>query len=120
MKKTVKKLRIDGDRLNDIFLISDENYYGYYHILKMDVEYDYEEGANKGTCKVCFYFSAPRKLGDKDNDAALVFSCVKITHDNKVNEISKKIISKKISSFLANMIDNKFKEIVSERVVVEE
>ena len=59
MKDAVQRLKVDGDRLNDVFLISDEGCYSYYFIHKMDVTYAYTFGANAGTCQVTFSFSSP-------------------------------------------------------------
>ena len=42
MKDTVNRVKIDGKRLNNIFLIDDDTYYNYYYILKMEINYSYE------------------------------------------------------------------------------
>lgn len=115
MKNSVKRMKIDGERLNDVFLISDEKYYKYYHIQKMDVEYSYTHGVNSGKCKICFLFSNTTRAEDDYKKSELTFSCVRLTHNNKVNPESKKSISKLINETLKKLIDEKFQEIFSER-----
>ncbi|MGU2290131.1 GapS4b family protein [Pseudomonas aeruginosa] len=115
MKNSVKRMKIDGERLNDVFLISDEKYYKHYHIQKMDVEYSYLQGVNSGKCKICFLFSNTTRAEDDYKKSELTFSCVRLSHDNKVNPDSKRLISKLINESLKRLIDQKFQEIVSER-----
>ncbi|HID9484548.1 TPA: GapS4b family protein [Pseudomonas aeruginosa] len=115
MKNSVKRMKIDGERLNDVFLISDEKYYKHYHIQKMDVEYSYLQGVNSGKCKICFLFSNTTRAEDDYKKSELTFSCVRLSHDNKVNPDSKRLISKLINESLKKLIDQKFQEIVSER-----
>ncbi len=115
MKNSVKRMKIDGERLNDVFLISDEKYYKHYHIQKMDVEYSYSQGANSGKCKICFLFSNTTRAEDDYKKSELTFSCVRLNHENKVNSDSKKLISKAINEGLKKLIDQKFQEIVAER-----
>lgn len=115
MKNSVKRMKIDGERLNDVFLISDEKYYKHYHIQKMDVEYSYSLGVNSGKCKICFLFSSTTRAEDDYKKSELTFSCVRLSHDNKINSDSKKLISKLINENLKKIIDNKYQEILSER-----
>ena len=58
MNNTVTLMKIDGNRLHDIFLMSDEIYYKYYYIHNMLVTYKYSGASNSGTLKICFFFSS--------------------------------------------------------------
>lgn len=115
MKNTVKRIKIDGDRLNDVFLISDERYYKHYHIQKMDVEYYYTQGPNSGKCKICFLFSSTARSEDEYKNSELTFSCVRLSHENKINHDSKKSILQFINDALKDLIDEKYQQIISER-----
>lgn len=115
MKNSVKRMKIDGERLNDVFLISEEKYYKHYHIQKMDVEYPYTQGVNSGKCKICFLFSSSTRAEDDYKKSELTFSCIRLSHGSKVNQDSKKLISKLINENLKNLIDEKYQEILSER-----
>lgn len=115
MKDTVKRLKIDGDKLNDIFLISDEKYYDYYHVQKMDVTFGYNSAANSGEFKASLFFSTPSR-GDSDkNDAELTFEILKISHDHKVNSDAKKALNSEINKQVRILIETEFEKIVAER-----
>ncbi|EBU9960626.1 hypothetical protein DM720_15060 [Salmonella enterica subsp. enterica serovar Onireke] len=115
MKQTVKRIKIDGERLNDIFLISDEKYYVYFHIQKMEIEYQFSFGQNAGKCKVSFLFSSTSRKNESSEDSEFTFYCTKISSDNNVNLESRKVISKKIEYTLKELVELKYAEIISER-----
>ena len=113
MKQTVRRLTIDGNRLNDIFLIADEKYYKHYHILRMNVTYPFSEGANVGSCRVGFSFGAPTRGGI--SGAELTFECVKWMYDVQPNSDAKKSIAAAVHSALRALVEQKFKQALAER-----
>ncbi|MBS9429351.1 GapS4b family protein [Photorhabdus akhurstii] len=115
MDKTVKRVKIDGERLNDIFLISDEKYYIYFHIQKMDIEFEFSFGQNSGKCKVSFSFSTLSKRNGKIENSEFIFSCSRVKVDNTTNADAKRTIENKINMCLKKLIEEKFDEILSER-----
>jgi len=115
MKQTVKRIKIDGDRLNDIFLISDDKYYIYFHIQKMEIEYLFSFGQNTGRCKVSFLFSTTSRKNDNPDDSEFTFYSSRMTTDNIVNTDAKKSISKRIESTLKELVELKYDEILLER-----
>ncbi|HDL7359425.1 TPA: hypothetical protein PXN21_002772 [Yersinia enterocolitica] len=115
MGQSVKRIKIDGERLNDIFLISDEKYYKHYHIQKMDIEFPFSFGQNSGICKVSFFFSSQNKRSDKNENSEFTFSCNKVTMKNIANSESKKDINKKIDISVKELIEIKYNEILAER-----
>lgn len=115
MNKTVKRIKIDGDRLNDIFLISDEKYYKHIHILKMEIEYPFSFGQNSGRCKVVFSFSTPSKKSDIPEESEFIFYCSRVTMDNNINPDARKTVSQRIDFSLKDLIELKYNEILSER-----
>lgn len=108
LNQPIKRIRIDGDRLNDIFLISEEQYYRFYHILRMDMTYGFTNGANTGKCRVCFSFSSPSRSNKGREESELVFEVVKIDYHNRVNLDSKKEISLFINKVIRQIIDEKY------------
>lgn len=112
MKQTVKRIKIDGERLNDIFLISDKKYYEYYHILRMDITYPYTVGTNTGVCRVSFAFSTPSRYKTDIDTAELSFEFTHITHNNKVNRESKKEILTKLTKSISGLIEKEYEAIV--------
>ncbi|QXF36072.1 hypothetical protein CE143_24960 [Photorhabdus luminescens] len=115
MKHTVKRLKIDGEKLNDIFLISDEKYYSYYHVQRMDVTFGYFSAANSGEFKASFFFSTPSRGDSAKDDAELTFEILKITHDHKVNSDAKKELNTEIGKQVRTLIETEFEKIVAER-----
>lgn len=115
MNQTVKRVKIDGEKLNDIFLISDEKYYPYYHVQRMDVTFPYLLSANSGEFRVGFYFSTPSRGDTARDDAELTFEVHRVTHDHVVNSDSKKDISTQITRHIRGLIESNFERIVSER-----
>ncbi|MGY8605110.1 GapS4b family protein [Gluconobacter cerinus] len=115
MKDAVKKMKIDGEKMNDVFLISDEQYYKYYHIQKIDLQFKYQKAANSGKFKVSFFFNATGRSDHSYLNAELTFLLSNITYENKVNETSKKNIRLFLDECMAKIIDEKYQTICKER-----
>lgn len=112
MKDADKRVQIDGNRLNNIFLISDNKYYKYYYILKMEVNYNYVYGANKGSCRIVFQFSNLGKDLVNRNKSELSFEISYLSHTNSVNPSSKKQIRKSLAKSIEMLILDKFSSTV--------
>lgn len=115
MKQSVTRMKIDGTRLNDVFLISDEKYYPFYHVQQMDVTFNYGFGANSGTCRVGFSFSAASKTEAAKNEAELTMDFDRITHANQVNAESKKQISQQLERTVRSLVEREFDKTINER-----
>lgn len=115
MKQSVRRLTIDGERLNDIFLMANENYYKHYHIQRMDVTFPFEDGANKGESRVSFSFSSAGRMGV---EAELTFECVRLSFDNAVNADAKKAATSGVQHAIRSLIDAKYTEMLDERAAV--
>lgn len=113
MKQSVRRLTIDGERLNDIFLMANEKYYKHYHIQRMDVTFTFNDGANKGESRVSFSFSSAGRMGV---EAELTFECVRLSFDNAVNADAKKSTTLGIQHAIKSLIDAKYAEMLSERI----
>ena len=116
MNNTVTLMKIDGNRLHDIFLMSDEIYYEYYYIHNMLVTYKYSEGVKSGTLKICFFFSSSsRKRSSFDKDAELTFVITGSNYDNQPTASIRKNIENDISEKIRTMIKTEYQKILSER-----
>lgn len=120
MNQTVKRLKIDGEKLNDIFLISDEKYYSFYHVQRMDVTFPYTDAANSGDFRVGFFFSTPSRSDSAKGDAELTFEVSRVTYDHAVNSNAKKELGTQIERYLRGLIETEFERIMSEKTVAEE
>lgn len=117
MKQSVTRIKIDGERLNDVFLISDERYYSYYHVQQIDVTFNFGFGANKGTCRVGFSFSATSKSEAARSDAELTMDFQRVSHANTVNADSKKAIVQQLERTVRSMVEKEFDKTVEERQI---
>ncbi len=117
MKQTVRRFNVDGDRLNDIFLINDEQYYKHYYILRMDVTFPFKVAANQGGCRVTFSFSGSRLIS---SSSELVFAVVKWAHEGSPNSDAKKFVSFEVQHALRSLIEEKFNLAISEQKEVQE
>ena len=117
MNQTVKRLKIDGERLNDIFLISDEKYYPFYHVQRMDVTFGYTAAANSGEFRAGFFFSTPSRGETAKDDAELTFEILRVTHDHTVNSDAKKELNIQIARHVRGLIETEFERIVTERAL---
>lgn len=115
MNQTVKRLKIDGEKLNDIFLISDEKYYPYYHVQRMDVTFGYMSAANSGEFRAGFFFSTPSRGEYAKDDAELTFEVLRVTHDHSVNSDTKRELNTQIARHVRALIETEFERIVEER-----
>lgn len=115
MNQTVKRLKIDGEKLNEIFLISDEKYYSYYHIQRMNMTFPYSFDANSGEFRASFFFSTPSRSDDVASDSELTFEISRISHDHTVNSDSKREIEKSVSREVRKMIETEFDKILRQR-----
>lgn len=117
MKQTVKRFNVDGDRLNDIFLISDERYYKHYYILRMDVTFPFSVATNEGECRVTFSFSGSRSVS---KNSELVFEVARTTYKDTPNSDAKKQVFTEIQHALRSIIEQKFSLAMFERKQSEE
>jgi len=112
MNQSVRRLTIDGERLNNIFLMANEKYYKHYHIQHMDVTFPFTDGANKGDGKVTFSFSSSSR---GEPDAELTFECSRLSFDDTVNADAKRSASSAVQHAVRALIEAKFAEMLSER-----
>lgn len=115
MNQTVKRLKIDGEKLNDIFLISDEKYYPFYHVQRIDMTYTYSATTNSGTCRVSYFFSSLTKYEVGKDDSELTFEIFKTTQDHQANSDAKKEIATKLERVIRDLIEFEYEKIVKER-----
>lgn len=113
MKQTVRRFNVDGERLNDIFLINDERYYKHYYILRMDVTYPFAVGVNEGECRVTFSFSGARTVAP---NSELVFEVARWSYKDSPNADAKKLIAASVQNGLRSVIEQKFNLAIAERL----
>ena len=118
MNQTVKRLQIDGEKLNNIFLISDETYYPFYHVQRIDVTYPFSEATNSGTCRIGFFFSSPTKSEIAKDDSELTFETLRVTHDHQANSDARKELGLKLARAIRDLIEFEYSKIAMERTSI--
>lgn len=113
MKQTVRRLNVDGERLNDIFLLNDEKYYKHYYITRMNVAFPFIVATNSGQCHISFFFSGSRIIGEKSE---LTFACLRWYYNDAPNTDARKEINLTVQHALRSMIEEKFELTLSERM----
>lgn len=119
MGSRVRRLKIGGDKLHEIFLISDESYYSYYYISHMDVTYPFVIGVNRGSMRVHFSFSSSR-MDENRNSYELQSEVVSIKYSGRVNADAKKAIARDLDKEVRSLVDGKYDGIIGDRVKVDE
>lgn len=119
MGDSVRRLRIDGKKMNEVFLVSDESFYRYYHFQKMDISFPLTDGAVKGVCEISFSFSTTSRLGQSDPAAEFVFTPTKFSYDGVVNADAKKRVGENVSRALRQLIESKYRLMKDERAKTE-
>lgn len=115
MNQTVKHMTIDGDRLHNIFLISDEEYYQYYFINNMELTYKYEFAINKGQVKVAFFFSSSSRKKDFDINSELTFEIISIKTEADTIAVVRKNLENDILEKVRILVKSEYEKIIEER-----
>jgi len=65
MEGKVKNIRISGEKLDQLGLITESKFHKYCLLVKMSASYGFQFGANKGRCSVIFSFGG-KSASEKD------------------------------------------------------
>jgi len=115
MNQTVKSMKIDGEKLHDIFLISNEKYYEYYYIHRMNLSFNYELGNNSGRFKVSFFFSSSKNKSSFDEESELTYSIDNVNPETSITLALKKEVTKELTEKVQEIIRIEYEKILSER-----
>lgn len=64
LEGSIRNMRMDGDALNEISLIANEEYHGLYLMTRVLVDHRFDLEGVKGKCAVVYYFYIPRGSED--------------------------------------------------------
>ncbi|MDF4026932.1 hypothetical protein P3W24_18305 [Luteibacter sp. PPL201] len=64
LEGSIRNVRMDGDKLNEISLLADERYHGSFLMTRVVVEQAFEQAGIKGTCTVSYMFQVARGSND--------------------------------------------------------
>lgn len=114
MNKVIKNLRISGDDLGDLLLISNKNYPDYFIIKDINITYELMEGTNHVEVKVNYNFSSKKDMTKSE----LTYEINNMIHKNIVNESSKKEIRRSINKNICSLIKSHKNQIIHQRSLI--
>lgn len=111
MRDSVESLRIGGNKLNDLFLLQKEDFYDYFNIRTMIVDYPFTFGANEGKCKITFFFEKPSKP-EMLSDSEFTISHARPRFENAApNETARREVDSAIRLATREMVDSQFAKV---------
>lgn len=114
MEGRVKRIRISGEKLDKLGLITNKAFHRYCLLVKMSAAYQFQSGATKGKCSVVFWFGGKAVHGQDFSNTELNISIDRIPRLGKDAEYE---VRRKILRSLCDLQDSALGEIVSKRVV---
>jgi hypothetical protein len=108
MEGRVKKIQINGEDLEKLFLLNEPDYYQYYYLIKMTATYSFKFGANIGECGIDFSFSGKTVRGDDYSGTAFDFGIERLS---RLEEACKSQIRKNIIQKIQESKDAAFKHV---------
>jgi hypothetical protein len=114
LNQSVRRLEVDGDRLNDIFLISDDSYYRHYYVQRMDVTFRYAFGPNSGETRISFHFTSCKP--DDRFSAEFEFEVLGIkSTSGRMNVDSKRDLNNQLKTVALELIHREYEAIIAAR-----
>lgn len=114
MEGRVKRIRISGEKLDKLGLITNKAFHRYCLLVKMSAVYQFQSGATKGKCSVVFWFGGKAVHGQDFSNTELNISIDRIPRLGKDAEYE---VRRKILRSLCDLQDSALGEIVSKRAV---
>lgn len=107
---SIKNMRMDGDKLNEILLLTNDSMYEYFFLTKVVVDYSFTFGALGGKCSVLYYFQIAR---GEDRLAAAPFSfgieAVSLDKSKQASQLSE--AKKAINAAVLAAVDKHYREL---------
>ncbi|MBK1889320.1 hypothetical protein Undi14_04690 [Undibacterium sp. 14-3-2] len=111
MEGTMRNLKIDGDKLNDISIFSSEDYFEYFFITKLVVEYEFEIAQNSGTCTLIYSFDKTRNFA-RIMSAPFTYSIDKFTIKGNTSSKVSNSVKNELAAKIRSKIDDLFAELM--------
>jgi len=115
MNKVIKNLRINGDDLGQLLLISNERYPDYFIIRDINIIYNLTNGVNSVEIKVNYNFNYKKDIKKSE----LSYEINSINYKNPMNEMAKREIRKTINRNICNLIKGHKNFIIRQRIAIE-
>lgn len=113
LHKVINNMRIDGDELNELLIITNSHYHKHFIITDINICYEYKLDANEGIVKVNFFFSGSSRKNILEHE--LTFEITQTKPKNRINEQSRKEIEKKLHTYIGDLIEKQYESIIQLR-----
>lgn len=107
---SIKNMRMDGDKLNEILLLTNDSFYAYFFLTRVIVDYTFSLGTNRGKCSVLYYFQIP-KSSEGLAAAAFSFSVERVTLEKPKLSTQLPEAKKAINAAVLAAIDKHYTEL---------
>lgn len=107
---SIKNMRMDGNKLNEILLLTNDSFYGHFFLTRVLVEYTFSLGSHRGKCTVLFYFQIPRN-GEDLAAAPFSFSIESASLDTRKQSAQLVEAKKAINTAVLAAIDKHYREL---------
>jgi len=113
MEGKVKKIRINGEKLDKLGLITNKGFHRYCFLVKMSTRYKFQLGGTKGTCAVDFWFGGKTGHERDFSNTEMNISIDRISRMS--NKAAEHEVRRNILRSLCDLRDTAMNAIVSKR-----
>lgn len=111
MEGTMRNLKIDGDKLNDIAIFSSEDYFDYFFVTKLVVDYEFEMAQNSGTCTLVYGFDKMRNFA-RIMSAPFIYSIDRFAIKGNTSSKVASAVKNELAAKIRSRIDVLFNELM--------
>lgn len=111
MEGTMRNLKIDGDKLNDIAIFSSEDYFDYFFVTKLVVDYEFEMAQNSGSCTLIYSFDKTRNFA-RIMSAPFIYSIDKFSVKGNTSSKVAGAVKNELTAKIRSRIDVLFNELM--------
>lgn len=111
MKEKIKKLKLDGEKVDKVLFISDDKFHQYIKCWSMTSKYKFDDLKGKGHCKIKYEF-----LNNKDGEFEIKIDNIFLEDKSK----DKKSIEKEILEMVDNLKLSTYKSICKEAEMIKD
>lgn len=109
---SIRNMRMDGSKLNELLLLTDDSFYDHIFLTRVSVDYDFTIGIYQGCCSVTFYFQIPKNTAEM-SAAPLSFSIESISQKKGSKITSLQGAKKAVNQAIHLSVDRHYKALRS-------
>lgn len=107
---SIRNMRMDGSKLNELMLLTDDSLYEHFFLTRILVDYDFSVGPHAGKCGVAYYFQIPKKT-DELAAAPLSFSIENFSLDKAQKSSSSLEAKNAVNKAVHRAVDSHYRSL---------